>query len=264
MVEREVYEPQFILFPNGNRARAVHTPTAIDGVAILDALDLPPARAVLLIHGGAKNMSLIAATRLRRLIAELVIQIAAKENIMVIDGGTQVGVAEIVGSGRAELAGGSPLIGVCPRALISWTDDPSAQGLTPLEPNHTHFILTDGNRWGDEIEAMFALAAALSKRLPAIALLVNGGDGARKEVLYNVHQEREIIVLAGSGRLADNIAAGMKGNVQPPDSGISYIIEKGRLTFFDIDDEPEALAALLYRKLFRDQSGSASIAGSEQ
>ena len=249
-----------IAFPNKNQARAVHTSAGADGTAIATALGLPPPRAVLLLSGGASATPSARMGRLRRLLAEGVTRVAAEESITIIDGGTQAGVMRMIGEGRAAVRDCAPLIGVCPAALVSWpgralslpkgglADD----GLVPLEPNHTHFVLTPGDAWGDETDAMFALVAALSDGVPSVAILANGGSIARDEVLRNVRQGREIIVIRGSGRLADVIAAAVAGGVEPPDDEIAAIVREGRITLFDIGDEPEALAALIRRKLFEE------------
>jgi hypothetical protein len=83
-----------------------------------------------------------------------------------------------------------------------------------------------------------------------VAILANGGPIAHDEVLHNVRQEREIIVIRGSGRLADSIAAAVAGDSEPPDNEIAAIVREGHITSFDITDEPAALAALIRRKLF--------------
>ena len=248
-----------IAFPNGNRARAVHVLAGADGAAIVAALKLPPPRAVLLVSGGASEMTSVKAARLRALLAEGVARVAAEESITVIDGGTRAGVMQMMGEGRTATGGNAPLIGVCPAALVSWPGcallSPSKRSLTgdahvPLEPNHTHFVLTDGDHWGAETGTMFALAAALSDGVPSVAILANGGLVARDEVLHNVRQGREIIVIAGSGRLADEIATAVGGDMEPPDDEIAAIVRDGNITLFDIADGPEALAALVRQKLF--------------
>lgn len=251
-------KPITIAFPNGNRARAVHALAGADGAAIVAALELPPPRAVLLISGGASDMSPVKAARLRALLAEGVARVAAEESITVIDGGTRAGIMQMMGEGRAATGGNAPLIGVCPAALVSWPgrafspskENPTGDAHVPLEPNHTHFVLTDGDHWGAETETMFALAAALSDGVPSVAILANGGLIAREEVLHNVRQGREIIVIRGSGRLADVIAAVVAGDVEPLGDEIAAIVRNGRITLFDITDEPEALATLVRQKLF--------------
>lgn len=249
-----------IAFPNGNRALALrlekatglaaYAPAAADGLAIAEALGLPPPRAFLLVHGGASAMPPAQMDRLRRL-AGGVARLVAEEVIAVIDGGTQAGVMQIVGEERARVEGTAPLIGVCPAALVSWPGGPASSNLVPLEPNHTHFVLTAGEHWGAETKTMFALAAALSSDgVPSVAILANGGPIAQDEVLQDIRQGREIIVIRGSGRLADSIAATIMGDNEPPGNEIAAIVREGHITLFDITDEPAALAALIRRKLF--------------
>jgi len=239
-----------ITFSNGNQARAVYVPTGAEGAAIAAALQLPPPRAVVMISGGASDMSPIEMARLRTLLVEGVARVAAEESITLIDGGTQAGVMQMIGEGRAARGGDAPLIGVCPAALVTWPGGPADDARVPLEPNHTHFVLTDGDRWGAETETMFALAAALSNGIPSVAVLANGGSIARDEVLHHVRQGREIIVIRGSGRLADEIAAAVGGGTEPPDDEVAAIVRNGCIAVFDIADGPEALAALVRQKLF--------------
>jgi len=244
-----------IAFPNGNSARAIHAPAGADGPALATALRLPRPRAVLMLSGGASDMSPAEMARLRRLLAEGVARVAAEEGITVIDGGTQAGIMQMMGEGRAACGGNAPLIGVCPAALVTWPGGPTGTGLVPLEPNHTHFVLTEGVSWGDETETMFALLAALSEGVPSIALLANGGLIARDETLRNVRQGREVIVIRGSGRLADEIAAAAARDTKPADGDdeIAAIVRDGRIALFDIGDGTEALAALIRRKLFEEK-----------
>ena len=248
-------KPATITFPNGNRALAVHALASADGAALATALNLPSPRAILMLSGGASDMSPVEMARLRRLLAEGVARLAAEEGIAIVDGGTQAGVMQMMGEGRAAYGGTAPLIGVCPAALVTWPGGPTGTGLVPLESNHTHFVLTEGASWGDETETMFALVAALSDGVPSLALLVNGGLIARDETLRNVRQGREVIVIRGSGRLADDIAAVIAGEAEPPDEEIATIVRDGRITLFDIADGPEALGTLIRRKLFGASEG---------
>jgi len=189
--------------------------------------------------------------QLRNLLAKGVARLAAEEGIAIIDGGTQAGVMRLIGEEHAKARGSAPLIGVCPAALVSWPGGPSGSDLVPLEPNHTHFVLTDGEHWGAETKATFALAAALGRDgVPSVAILANGGPIAYDEVLQDIRQGREIIVIRGSGRLADAIAAAVARDGGPPDNEIAAIVQEGHITLFDITGEPAALAALIRRKLF--------------
>lgn len=238
------------IFPNNKQALAVYTSGQSDGQTLMRMLNLPPPRAVLLLHGGASDMEPVIIARVRHLINEIA-YVVAEENITVIDGGTRAGVMAMMGEAHAAAGARSPLIGVCPAGLIPLPGEPAGPGQTPLEPNHTHFVLTPGDRWGDETEMMFVLAAALSSQCPSVAILINGGVVSLQEMLYNVSQRREIIVFENSGRLADVIASARKGVITPPDEQIAAIAREGQFTLFDvIYQEPMELATLIRQKLF--------------
>jgi hypothetical protein len=59
-----------------------------------------------------------------------------------------------------------------------------------------------------------------------VAVLVNGGGVALKEVLANVTASRPIIVLEGSGRAADAVASLVKGTV--PDDELAELGAKAQ------------------------------------
>jgi len=244
-----------ITFSNGKKARAVYAPTGAEVAAIIAALELPSPRAILIISSGASDMSPTEVGQLQELLIEGVARVAAEEGIAVLDGGTRAGVMQMIGEGHAAAGSTAPLIGVCPAALVSWPGGPADDARIPLEPNHTHFVLTDGDHWGAETETMFALAIVLSNGIPSLALLANGGSVARREMLYNVRQGREIIVIRGSGRLADIIAAVVTGEMEPPDGEIATIVRDGRIILFNITDGPEALAALIRQRLLKGGKG---------
>jgi len=187
---------------------------------------------------------------LRALLVEGVVRVATEEGITVIDGGTQAGVMQMMGEGRAAVGGSAPLIGVCPAALVSWPGGPAGEDRVPLEPHHTHFVLTEGDHWGAETETMFALAAELSVNVPSVAILANGGPVSEDELIHNVRQGREVIIIEGSGRLADVVSAAVAGNADLADNRITGVVRDGRITLFDVTDKPDALAMLICQRLF--------------
>lgn len=251
-------KPITIDFPNGNRAQALHVSQDTTAEQIIDALELPRPRALLVLNGGTAEMEAELQAQLGRLLQDGLARIAAEQQITVITGGTDAGVFALFGQGLAKWDRTVSCIGVTvtrwatwpgriPRWLPPWLFD---RGRVPLEPHHTHFALTDGDHWGAETKTMFALAAALSEGVPSVAVLANGGLIARDEMLHNVRQGREIIVIANSGRLADEIAAAITGDTETPDHGIAAIVQDGRITLFNIAAGPEALASLVRQKLF--------------
>ncbi|WP_198805213.1 hypothetical protein [Leptolyngbya sp. BL0902] len=87
-----------------------------------------------------------------------------------------------------------------------------------LEPHHTHFLLTPGHAWGSESPWLSDLATAIAQPQPALTLLVNGGKIATTDFHINLAAGRPMLVLAGSGRLADEVAAALtaKADDIPP------------------------------------------------
>ena len=238
-----------ILFPNGHRAQLVTPPAGATAADILNVLSIEQPKALIMIFGGAASLGEAPKSRLVQLFSGGIARAAADTGALIIDGGTQAGVMQMIGEGRAVWGGHAPLIGVCPEALVTWPDGPAGEDLVPLEPNHTHFVLTDGDHWGAETETMFALATALSEGVPSVSVLANGGLIARDEVLHNVRQRREIIVIADSGRLADELTAVMRRETEPADAGMAEVLRDGRITLFEISQTPSALADLIAQKI---------------
>jgi hypothetical protein len=68
-------------------------------------------------------------------------------------------------------------------------------------------------------------------------------------VLHNVRQRREIIVIADSGRLADELTAVMRRETEPADASMAEVLRDGRITLFEISQTPSALADLIAQKI---------------
>ena len=108
---------------------------------------------------------------------------------------------------------------------------------------------------------MYALADVLSQSCPSVAILVNGGSITKNEVLYNVRQRRPIVVVEGSGRLADKIAkawrkraGGAAQGTPPTDAQLAEIIAHGDLHLFPLTGSLQQLEQLLDRLLRRKKS----------
>lgn len=155
-------------------------------------------RAVIVIVGGAGGMTSEDVERVGVFFAEKLVPFAASKEAVVIDGGTDSGVMAAMGQAVKKAGVHVPIVGVVARE-IELVD-------TFLEPNHSHFILCPGTRWGDESEWIAASASALSGTLPHITLMVNGGQIAWEDARYNIEYGSSILVAEGSGRTADVIA----------------------------------------------------------
>ncbi len=187
---------------------------------------------------------------IRPLFVDGLARLAAREHIAILDGGTNSGVMALTGEGVARYGLTVPLIGVCPVAKVSWPGNPNPYAEAELEPNHSHFVLTGGQEFGAESQTIYAMAEALSKQMPSVALVVNGGQITYDEALRNVEQGRELIVFKGSGRAADAIATAWEKS-QTDNPCVAEIVRRGQIVLFDVAEGPEELATLIRQRLWR-------------
>jgi hypothetical protein len=129
----------------------------------------------------------------------------------VVDGGTDSGVMQLLGRARADLRAAFPLVGVAAEKKIVLPGDGTEQvDRAPLEPNHSHLCWCQVAR-GDESPWLARMATALAGGLPSVTVLINGGAIALQDVAHSLAAGRPVLVIAGSGRTADRIAAALKG-----------------------------------------------------
>jgi SLOG in TRPM, prokaryote len=205
-----------------------------------------------MIAGGAARMDERDHPNLMRLFTDIA-QIASTHNALIIDGGTQSGVMELMGQGVAKQQQRSMLLGISPAGKVTYpgkTGHRVGSEEVPLDPNHSHFVLVETNEWGGETETMYELANVFSEGCPSVAILINGGDIAKNEVLYNVRQRRPIIVIEGSGRFADEVARNIHAKSSfDSDPDLTEIMSQGKLYVFPITGSTLELEQLIQRLL---------------
>ena len=233
-------------FPNGHQAVAVRTDAEVDPAAVAEALELPTSSGVLLLSGGASLMSEEILDRLSPLFTAIG-ETLAQEQITVIDGGTQAGVMALMGEALAKAGRTAPYIGVLPAHAEVEPGGPYGEDI--LEPHHSHFVLIESDEWGSESRIMCDLATYLAAQAPSLVLLVNGGEISLQDIEWNVRQGREIVVLAGSGRLADEIAEAVCQPERKTRDRIAAVAREGRLTLFNLSASPAELVELLKHRL---------------
>lgn len=159
-------------------------------------------RAIALI-GGADGMGEADRSALRGFFATLAAYLEAT-GTAVVDGGTDSGVMRLIGEAWAERGGTFRLVGVVPEgALARSTRDGAAIELAP-----GHEILTvPGDQFGDESSWLFAAADHLAGGA-APTIVVNGGQLTLDEAEDRLAASRRVVVVGGSGRAADTLAAG--------------------------------------------------------
>lgn len=210
--------------------------------AALEQLGLAAPRPVIVLAGDAAGGTLTPDV-LRPLFDEVLLPRAAAHGACIVDGGTDAGVMRLAGRAHAHAGGGPPIVGVVVDALAghpgSPPDDPAG---APLEHHHTHFVLVDGSRWGDEAPWIAAVADELAGGAPSVTVLVGGGDIARDDVGLSVRAGRVVIAVAGSGRTADAIAAAARGDARDEDA--RDLARSGLLRAVDLGERAAVAAAI--------------------
>jgi hypothetical protein len=247
MNKREIH------FPNGNLAQAILPPAGTRATDLLHTLDIQQPNAVIIIAGGASEMDEQVHPDLVRLFSRGIAQVAASTRALIIDGGTHAGVMTIIGQAVAEQQRRTTLLGVAPAGSVTYPGQStgmSGNECVQLDPNHSHFVLVETGEWGGETDTMYELAKTLSAGRPSVAILINGGSIAKSEVLHNVRQRRPIIVMEGSGRLADEIARlWQEKSSSIPDPQLAEIILHGNIHVFPLAGSTMELVQLAKRLL---------------
>ncbi|MDP1804901.1 MAG: hypothetical protein Q8K72_07035 [Acidimicrobiales bacterium] len=167
------------------------------GDELLAALGLPAPRATVILNGTTAECDPALAGVLGELAAA-----ARRERLTVVTGGTDAGIFALFGAAMGDEPT-APLVGVAPRDRAG----------VALEPHHTHYVLVDGDAWGDETPALLALAGALGRLAPSVAVICGGGPLTRTEVAGHQAAGRPIVAVAGSGGVAGELAGVAAGEL---------------------------------------------------
>lgn len=146
---------------------------------------------------------------------EVIAKVAEVLDAALICGGTDVGVMSAIGKSRGRNGYQFPLIGIAPEGIVTWPDGPKTGPLVfsgnereQLEPHHSHFILVPGNEFGDESKWIVRAASMIAgNKNKSVTILVNGGKVSQQDVEEGLRANRPLVVLSGTGRLADEIAS---------------------------------------------------------
>jgi len=210
------------------------------------------------VFGGAGGLHDLLVPNLRRLVKRGAVAAAVMCGGMVLDGGTAAGVMDMIGTAVAGAEHNAlRLMGVSPAQLVLKPGDKSSDpNSSPLEPHHANFVLVPSNEWGGETSTMFTMAAVLAERIPAVAMLANGGLISKREVVNAVRHAIPVVVIEGSGRLADQIARAVhrRDETPPdeydptiyiPDDEVREIVMGGDIHLFSVTGQAETLRNVL-------------------
>lgn len=241
-------KPFRVTFANGQTAKAVQVQDPVILKDDLERIGLQPSRPILVVVGGASQMSESDFHRLQQLFVEVLAPIAEKLGAYVVDGGTDEGVMQLMGQARSQIAATFPLIGVAPDGKVAFPNHlGESDDTTPLEPHHTHFVLIPGSKWGEESPWIVRVATVLAAENPSLTVLLNGGEVTYLDARYSVIVGRIVIVVAGSGRMADQLAAAVRG--EAADERVQELAKSGLVKEVNLHEGFEDLATVIEKML---------------
>jgi len=230
-----------LTFANGRTAQAIYLQQDADLPDALSQLGLKGPCPVLVVVGGASKLSDADRRRVQALFVKVLAPMAKNLKAFVVDGGTDAGIMKLMGEARTHINATFPLIGVAPIGLATLPNaSPASDEASLLEPNHTHFVLVPGASWGDESPWIAKIASTLAVSQPSIVVLINGGEVTWKDASQNIQEGRPVVVIAGSGRTADVLAAVLRGKAT--DQRAEDLISSGLVQAIDLTTDFRTLS----------------------
>jgi hypothetical protein len=217
-----------ITFANDHTAAIAQFQGSASLSALLVGLGVPQARPTIVLVGGASRLAAADLQRVRSLFTEAIVPLAQKWQAVVVDGGTDAGIMQLMGAARAAAGAKFALVGVCPTALVFVPGQRALRSdVVPLEPHHTHFVMVPGDRWGDESKTLAQVATTIAAGMPSVTVLINGGEITWEDAKANLEERRSLVVVEGTGRTADVLAAAMESEAAGGDERAVALLRTG-------------------------------------
>jgi hypothetical protein len=195
--------PFEIKFPQNKTVTAVNLQQKSDIVPALQLFGLKD-RPVISIIGGAGGMSESHLEKVKPAF-KTIVEFAHQNNAVIVDGGTDSGVMRLLGQTKKQLGLDIALVGIAAGGTVLFPrKEAEIEDAAELESNHDIFLLVPGKEWGDESEWINGAVNSISDN--AISILINGGQISKKDFQLALDPKRPMVVLAGTGRLADEIS----------------------------------------------------------
>jgi hypothetical protein len=243
--------PFELVFSEGPTACVIRVHYTPELPAALDSLGLRRLRPVLMLVGGADGLGEADLASLRSLFVRVLAPMAEALGAAVVDGGTDTGVMHLMGQAHHKTNSTFPLVGVAATGTVTLPSSTSSSPDTAsLEPHHTHFVFVPGSEWGDESPWLARVASVLAEGAPSVTVVVNGGETTWEDVGRSVEAGRPVVVVSGSGRTADVLAAALRG--EEADERAQSLLESGLIEAVelaaDCDDLWDTLEEILSAK----------------
>lgn len=198
-------QPKTIHFTKHIHATLLEVDVKVNPAEALHQVGIRDYHAAIAMHSGAGNMSASYLEKLNQLFTQGLARFAQDHQVLIGDGGTNVGGAKLIGRGRRLIRGTFPLVGICPSEKITYPNGPTrTRNRWSLNRHHSHFLAVDGDEFGAESPLLVGLVDA--KEVPKLTLIVNGGEIVQNEAEQHAQNGTPILTLKGSGRFADKLA----------------------------------------------------------
>ncbi len=206
-----------------------------DAQAAWQALAIEPCKAAIILSGHSHDTASHMGLKLEQLLSRGLMRAAKESQAVILDADADSGVLNHTHRGLYER---------CNTPLVGLSLNPS--DITPL---HNHLIqITDGQAQS-RTNLLFEMVNLLRQQ-PVVMLLVNGNEQHKEEVLRAVRLLLPVIMVKGSGGLADTLA---DLHENPPefieDPLLAEIIADGDLHFHSIQGSVSELERLILRQL---------------
>jgi len=249
---------QTIVFPNEHSAKLIKLSSDTTPEQAEFKLPLSTPRYLIMVSGDIQGLDESVQQRLVQLFSRGLAKTAINLNAVLMDNGKTSDLVTLLGQSVADREYKSPLIGVAAATQVTYPDQEEehiGEEPTPLDPNHTHFVLVNTQNDRQAMEFRYRLGSAIAYQKPAVLLLVNGGKESQAEILQAVRLGWSIITLTGTGQLADEIAD-LSQNPPDfiPDPELAEIIAEGHIIQFPVDGDIGELERLIHRQLRGDNT----------
>ncbi|GAB1471697.1 hypothetical protein MASR2M66_25750 [Chloroflexota bacterium] len=206
---------QMIEFPD-RKTLCIFPDEPSDLTQALTELNLGDGYPVIVLIGGAIDERQAAATEGA---IQTIAKLAQEMNILVICGGTDMGVMAEIGQVRSQNNYTFPLVGITLEDMVAFPGGPQSTKVLwwgkerwQLEPHYPYFILVPGSKFGDESLWIVDAATIFSKGNQSVTILINGGEISRKDIQLSLEEGRSVLALSRTGRLADEISRDLERN----------------------------------------------------
>ena len=167
---------------------------------VMDDLEIPRDRAVLIVVGWAASMPESERLRINRLLQRVVAPVCQEHGAVVLTGGTDAGVMALAGGAIAEFAPDAVLVGVAPHSmLIGYGAEETNKRAAPPEPHHARLVGAEGEDWGNEASTLLGVADRIATRNRIAMLVIGGGEHTGDEVAEALKRQWPVFLVTETG-----------------------------------------------------------------